>query len=62
MRTLAQLLGIVLAGVGLALIWSPWALVVTGGALVVAPELVTLLEFARARSAAAATSKGGERA
>lgn len=65
MRTVAQLLGVVLAGVGLALVWSPWALVIAGGLLLVGPELVALLEFARFRAAdraVASTSKGGERA
>lgn len=38
----AQLAGVVLAAVGAWLLWSPWALVVAGAALVVVPELVAL--------------------
>lgn len=47
MRTVAQLLGVVLAGVGLALVWSPWALVIAGGLLLVGPELVALRDLRR---------------
>lgn len=47
MRTVAQLLGVVLAGVGLALVWSPWALVITGGLLLAGPELVALRDLRR---------------
>jgi hypothetical protein len=46
-RTVAQLLGVVLAGVGLALVWSPWALVIAGGLLLVGPELVALRDLRR---------------
>lgn len=47
MRTVAQLLGVVLAGVGAALVWSPWALVITGGLLLAGPELVALRDLRR---------------
>jgi hypothetical protein len=35
-----QTVGLVLAAVGLYLLWSPWALVIAGALLLVVPELV----------------------
>lgn len=57
MRDLAQLLGVALAAVGAALLWSPWALVIAGAVLIVGPEVLELREAVtlrrdRARKAA----------
>lgn len=40
--TAAQLIGVILAAVGAALLWSAWALVAVGVLLVVVPELARL--------------------
>lgn len=40
MTTIEQMIGAVLVGVGAALLWSAWALVVTGTLLLVIPELI----------------------
>lgn len=37
--TIAQLLGIAALAVGVALLWSPWALVIAGVLLIVLPEI-----------------------
>ena len=36
----AQLAGLVLLAVGVALLWSAWAFVIAGGLLIMVPELV----------------------
>jgi hypothetical protein len=46
--TWIQVLGVLLAAVGLALVWSPWALVVAGGALWALPEVAALVAARRA--------------
>lgn len=42
MNTVAQIVGVVLLAVAGLLLWSPWALVVAGGLLLVIPELVSV--------------------
>lgn len=42
MSTAAQILGVFLVAVGVFLLWSPWALVIAGAVLLVAPELAAL--------------------
>ena len=42
MTTVAQIVGIVLLTLGAWLLWSPWALIVGGGLLLVAPEIAVL--------------------
>lgn len=44
---MTQSLGVALAAAGAWLLWSPWALVVAGVLLVVAPEVGALLERRR---------------
>lgn len=46
--TWIQVLGVLVAAVGLALAWSPWALVIAGGLLWAGPELTALAAAARA--------------
>lgn len=40
---MAQIVGVVLASAGLAQVWSPWALVIGGATLLVAPEVGELV-------------------
>jgi hypothetical protein len=43
MGSLSQIVGVIVAGVGGLLVWSPWSLVIAGGILVVAPEVGELV-------------------
>lgn len=63
MRSFAQIVGVVMAAAGAALLWSPWALVAGGVLLLVGPEVLALRDLRAARTAAAASTstKGGER-
>lgn len=42
MATVAQILGLLLLALAGWLLWSPWALVIVGGLLVVGPEIAAL--------------------
>lgn len=60
----AQVAGVVMVGVGVALLWSWWALVVAGVLLVVAPEVVDglrVLAGVRREQRAAREAAAGER-
>jgi hypothetical protein len=39
---LAQILGVILVSLGVWILWSPWALVIGGGLLLLGPELPKL--------------------
>jgi hypothetical protein len=40
--SVAQIVGVLLVIVGVWVLWSPWALVIGGGLLLVVPELVAV--------------------
>lgn len=42
MSTVAQIIGLILCSVAGWLLWSPWALLIGGGLLLIVPELAAL--------------------
>lgn len=55
-----QTTGLVLAAVGVTLLWSAWALVVAGVLLVAVPELASGVRYLQARSRFRAAATRGE--